>query len=93
MKFNLRNVSDTCAELTIESDSTKITTDIAAYHGLLKRWVIDENIIDQFITIANDCSRFNRKSDVDFVKKIYDSLLNDAEKQEFLNEITQEECQ
>lgn len=74
-------------ELQIESGNTKITEDLATLKN--GKWVVPENEIEQFITIANDCIRFNGTSDVEFVKKIFEAFLNDAERSEFLEAVAQ----
>jgi hypothetical protein len=74
-------------ELQIESGNTRITEDLATLKS--GKWVVPENEIEQFVTIANECSRFNGTSDVDFVKKIFDAFLSDHEKSEFLESVAQ----
>ena len=46
-------------------------------------------LIEKFITIARDMNQFNDKSDVAFVKMAYEAFLNDAERAEFLEAVTQ----
>lgn len=87
MDFKLRT-KDTFAELTIETGNAKFIEDLASYKSD-KGWFVDDNTIDQFITLANELSRFNHQSDVDFVKKIYDAFLSDSEKADFLEAVAQ----
>lgn len=85
MKIKLRTVQHAIAQLTIEAESTRISEDLGLIFKEGKGYQVEDEVIDQFITIANELSRFNRVYDVDFVKKIYDDFLSDDEKEEFLN--------
>ncbi len=87
MDFKLRT-KDTIAELTIETGNAKFIEDLSNYNRE-KGWFIDEKTIEQFITLANECSRFNKTSDVEFVKSIYDAFLSDSEKSDFLETVAQ----
>ena len=87
MDIKTRVKHDSFVELHIESGNTKLTEDLATLKS--GKWVVPENEIEQFVTIANECSRFNGTSDVDFVKKIFDSFLSDYEKSEFLEAVAQ----
>lgn len=88
MDFKLRT-KDTFAELTIETGNAKFVEDLASYNREKKGWFVDDDTIEKFISLANELSRFNCQSDVDFVKKIYDAFLNDAERAEFLESVSQ----
>lgn len=70
------------ADLQIEANNVKITGDLTIYKD--GKYIIPNETIEQFITIANDCNRFNGTSDLDFVKSIYEAFLNDGERAEFL---------
>lgn len=72
-------------ELKIESGNTIIIEDLSTLKN--SQWIIPEDKIEQLITIAHDCSRFNRTSDVDFVMKIFETFLNNAERAEFLGSV------
>lgn len=87
MDIKTRVKDGSFVELQIESGNTRITEDLATLKS--GKWVVPENEIEQFITIANECSRFNGTSDVDFVKKIFDAFLSDYEKSEFLEAVAQ----
>lgn len=87
MEIKTRTKEGSFVELQIESGNTRITEDLAIIKN--GKWVVPENEIEQFITIANECSRFNGTSDVNFVKKIFEAFLNDAERSEFLETFAQ----
>lgn len=87
MDIKTRVKDGSFVELQIESGNTKITEDLATLKS--GKWVVPENEIEQFVTIANECSRFNGISDVDFVKKIFDAFLSDYEKSQFLEAVAQ----
>ena len=87
MNIKTRVKDGSFVELQIESGNTRITEDLATLKS--GKWVVLENEIEQFVTIANECSRFNGASDVDFVKKIFDAFLSDYEKSEFLEAVAQ----
>ena len=88
MDFKLRT-KETIAELTIETGNARFVEDLASYNWKKKGWFVEDATIEQFITIANDLSRFNIVSDVDFVKKIFDSFLYEGEKEEFLERLNE----
>jgi hypothetical protein len=71
------------AEVHIKSGSATINEDVSKYIG--GTWIVPSATVERFITIANEMSRFNREDDVDFVKKIYDTFLNDSERERFLD--------
>lgn len=87
MDIKTRVKDGSFVELQIESGNTKLTEDLATLKN--GKWVVPENEIEQFVTIANECSRFNGTSDVDFVKKIFDAFLSEYEKSEFLEAVGQ----
>ena len=87
MKLSLRTIGN-IAKLTIQDGTCTLQTDIAEPYEN-RRWAIDENLIQQFITVANDMSRFNNVKDLDFVKGIIGAFLNDSELEllkEYLND-------
>jgi len=69
-------------ELQVKSENTTLTEDLAVRKK--EGWKVPDLEIEQFISIANECSRFNGTSDVDFVKNIFDNFLNDSEKERFI---------
>ena len=73
------------AELTIKSGNAKIEEDLAVV-SKGKAYIPDDNI-EKFITIARDMNWFNGKSDIDFVKMVYEAFLNDSEREAFLDMI------
>jgi phage pi2 protein 07 len=85
MEIELRTRS-LIAELTIKSGNAKIEEDLA----ILNKGVatIPDSDIEKFITIAREMNNFNGKSDVDFVKMIYEAFLSDYERQTFLDAIS-----
>ena len=83
MEFNLRT-NQSIAELTVISGNATITEDLSGYDSKKRDFFIDNGLIESVITLANDMSRFNNISDVDFVKNIFDTFLNDSEKAKFL---------
>jgi len=82
MDISVTKKSESYIELRIEKHNMTITEDLTICTD--KGWVVPDNIIENFITIARDCNLFNGESDVDFVKSIYDAFLNDYEREQFL---------
>jgi hypothetical protein len=82
MKITTRVKDGQFVELNIESSSTKITEDLSVLKN--GTWSVPNQDIEQLITAANDCSRFNGIGDVQFVKTIFDSFLSDHEKSKFI---------
>jgi hypothetical protein len=82
MDISVTKKSESYIELRIEKRNMTITEDLTICTD--KGWVVPDNTIENFITIARDCNLFNGESDVDFVKSIYDAFLNDYEREEFL---------
>ena len=87
MNLNLRT-KETFAELTINVGSVANVKEITTYNYENKKWEIEDDLISNFITIANELSRFNHVSDVDFVKKIIESFLCDSEREELIEFLT-----
>jgi hypothetical protein len=74
------------ATLKIKSGNAKIEEDLAEIeNGVM---VIPKNEVMNFITIAREMNYYNGKSDIDFVKMIYEALLNDSAKECFLYAVT-----
>jgi hypothetical protein len=86
MEIELRTRS-LMAELTVKSGNAKIEEDVAQVRKGIG--YIPDELIEKFITIARDMNQFNDKSDVAFVKMVYDAFLNDAERAEFLEAVIQ----
>jgi hypothetical protein len=84
MEIELRTRS-LIAELTIKSGNAKIEEDLAVV-SKGKAHIPDADI-EKFITIARDMNWFNGKSDVDFVKMVYEAFLNDSEREKFLDTV------
>ena len=83
MELSLKTKEEYFAELTINIGNAKIIEDLAKY-TTKEGWGVEESIIENFITIANDLSRFNNTSDVEFAKKILQSCLNSSDRDEIL---------
>lgn len=81
MLIKTRISHNSFVEIQIEIGNTKITEDLE--RSVNGKWIVPESDIKQFLTIANDCSRFNGVADVDFVKMVADAFLSDGEKEEF----------
>lgn len=88
MDIEIRTYSTLC-EMTIESENTKIVEDLTFRNRETKQYEADSNIAEQLITAAFDISRFNKKSDVDMVKEIFENFLNKHEQDEFLEGINE----
>lgn len=86
MDFKLRTKSK-LAVLTIKTGNAEFVEDLASYNREKERWFVDEDIIEKFISLANDLNRFNGTSDVEFVKNIYEAFLSDNERKEFLEKV------
>ena len=89
MDIEIRTYADTLCEITVESENTKITESLTFFNGETKQSEADSNIAEQLITAAFDINRFNKKSDVDIVKEIFENFLNKHEQDEFLEDIKQ----
>jgi hypothetical protein len=85
MLIKTRISHNSFVEIQIESGNTKITEDLE--RSVNGKWIVPESDIEQFLTIANDCSRFNGVADVDFVKIVADAFLSDCEKEELVNRL------
>jgi hypothetical protein len=85
MEIELRTRS-LIAELTIKSGNAKIEEDLAVLNKGVA--TIPDADIEKFITIAREMNSFNGKSDVDFVKMIYEAFLSDYERQSFLDAVS-----
>ena len=88
MDIEIRTCSTLC-EMTIESENTKIVENLTFLNRETKQYEADSNIAEQLITAAFDISRFNKKSDVDMVKEIFENFLNKHEQDEFLEDINE----
>ncbi len=78
MRITLKK-TDISVELIVSTDGARITEDISHFDRACNGWRVDERIQQQLITAANEISRFNCISDVDFCKSICDALLSDSE--------------
>ena len=88
MEISVRTKPDSFVELRIDTHNVTITEDLTVTSIYKNRFfVVPDATIEQFITVARDCNLFNDKSDVDFVKKIYEAFLNDYEREQFLEAI------
>ena len=85
MLIKTRISHNSFVEIQIEIGNTKITECLE--RSVNGKWIVPESDIEQFLTIANDCSRFNGVADVDFVKMVADAFLSDGEKEEFANRL------
>jgi len=86
MEIELRTRS-LIAELTIKSGNAKIEEDLAVLNKGVA--TIPDADIEKFITIAREMNNFNGKSDVEFVKMVYESFLSDYERSQFLEDVSQ----
>lgn len=68
-------------EVVIRSGNATIQEDLAKI-GENDAYVPNEEI-NKFIDVARDMNFFNGKSDVDFLKMIYDGYLTQSEQEEF----------
>ena len=83
MKISTESNHQSWISLIVINGSTTISETVSGYsNGTLS---VPESDIEMLITAANDLSRFNGVTDVDFLKKIYNAYLSDNEKIEFLN--------
>jgi hypothetical protein len=77
--------SDLIFELTIQSGNATIQEDLAKIRE--NDAYVPNSEIHKFIDVAKDMNFFNGKSDVDFLKMIYDGYLTQSEQEEFRDEI------
>ena len=84
MEIELRTRS-LIAEVTIYSGNTKIEEDLAELKNGIG-YIPDTEIV-KFLNIAREMNLYNGKSDVDFIKMIYDDFLSRSEKESFLKTI------
>lgn len=86
MEFKTRIKNDQFVELAFDNGGTGICVDLSTFkEGKSK---VPQRTIENFISIAYDCSGFNGVPDIDFVHNIVISLLNDTEKQELIKRLT-----
>jgi dimeric dUTPase (all-alpha-NTP-PPase superfamily) len=86
MNIQVKTYCSLC-EITIESDNTKITEGLSFLNRNTKEYEADTDIVEELLTAAFDISRFNKKSDIEMVKEIFEAFLNTSEQEEFLEEI------
>ena len=86
MNIEIKTYSTLC-EMIVESDNTKIVESIGFRNREKDQYEADSNIAENLLTCAFDISRFNKKSDVDMVKEIFEAFLNTHEQQQFLEEM------
>ena len=84
MELTTRTWNNSIFEIEIESGNAFIKDDISIRNVKKKTYEVDNNVYESFITAAAEMSRFNNKTDVEFVKDIFDNFLNDHEREEFL---------
>jgi hypothetical protein len=89
MEIELKT-SSLIAELTIKSGNAQIQEDLATIIGNGGGAQIPNFNIEQFITIAREMNSFNGKSDIDFVRMVYEAFLNDYERECFLSLVNPE---
>lgn len=82
MEISLR-IKEKIAEITIEVEGATIKEDIVRYDSMGKSFIVDESFIENLLTIARDLVRFNKESDLDFVKKTM-CFLNNTERKELI---------
>lgn len=80
MEISTRTYYST-ATVNIETTNVTISEDVDC------NGEVPEELIEEMITAANDLSRFNKVSDVDFVEKIIGSFLNDTEVEQLIEEL------
>jgi len=85
MKLTLRRPNENTAELIIETGGAVIRKDLSNYNRDAKKWTVDSSTIEQFITVANELSRFNQQGDIEFVKNIIEAFLTEGEKEELFD--------
>lgn len=88
MKIETRQ-NDVFFELTVISGDIKITEDIEVRNGFKPGYIVPDESIENFISIANDMSRFNGTPDIEFVKTIIGAFLNDSERAELIDYLTE----
>jgi hypothetical protein len=86
MKIEIRTYSSLC-EMTVESDNAKIVENLTFLNRETNNYEADSNIAEELLTAAFDISRFNKKSDIEMVKEIFEAFLNTHEQQQFLEDI------
>jgi hypothetical protein len=86
MKIEIRTYSSLC-EMTVESDNAKIVESLTFLNRETNNYEADSNIAEELLTAAFDISRFNKKSDIEMVKEIFEAFLNTHEQQQFLEDI------
>jgi hypothetical protein len=85
MVIKTRIFHNSFIEIQIESGDAKLKEDLE--RSVNGKRIVPESDIEQFLTIANDCSRFNGVADVDFVKMVADAFLSDGEKKELVDRL------
>lgn len=87
MNITLRT-SNLTAYLTVKSGNAVISENVADYisNEAKTLYTVPESFIENLITIARDLNNFNDKTDIEFVKMIYKTFLNDTERKQFLKD-------
>lgn len=85
MEISSRIKEGQFVELTLKQENTTMVVDLTTIQN--KKWAVPNELIAQFVSLANDCSRFNGVTDVDFVMGIVESL-NESERQELIERLT-----
>lgn len=76
-------LNDATGYLIFKDEQVEIRMELVFYDAQ-KKWHIPDSTISQFLKMAHQCSRFNKVTDVEFVKKIYDLYLEDREQTQFV---------
>lgn len=87
MELNVRTYDDKICEISVKSDHRVFTHDISFFNSETSKFEADAGIIDNLITTAFDISRFNKKSDIEMVKEIFEAFLSSGEQEQFLHEL------
>ena len=80
MKIEVKTYQKTLCEIKVESNNTIIEESLQYFNRYTQQYLADEDLPEELITAAFEISRFNKKSDVDLVREIIESFLNDSER-------------
>lgn len=86
MKVEFDSYHGISGYITVKHEATTIKEDVVEKIG--SNWRVPQGIIEEFITAANEMSRYNEVNDIDFVKMIFDCFLSDYEQALFIEQIT-----
>lgn len=88
MEIKVKQLGIIC-EIVVKSETAEIKEDVADSAGHQK-FEVDQKVIENFFSVGFELCQFNKKSDVETLKMLFDAFLNDSERVEFLELIKED---